>query len=90
MNQTLFCQKYKKEIKEERELKKCLCRFKHRGVCGICPNLIDLRTRKPLYEILFKNDTKERDFWETVNEKWLSLKKAIKEIEGRNLNVFQI
>ena len=75
---------------KEEELKKCLCRFKHRDICGICPCLIDLNTGKPLYKVLFKKNSEKRDFWEISNQKWTRLMKAVKKIEKEGVVVFNV
>ncbi|RLI97149.1 MAG: hypothetical protein DRP00_04440 [Candidatus Aenigmatarchaeota archaeon] len=84
----LYCKKYRKLLEEE-ELKKrnCLCKFRHQGKCGICPNVIDLLTNKPYYKVLFSDNgsDKEEDYWTRRNKEWRSFIDGLKKLDPSDM-----
>lgn len=88
--QIFYCKKYQtllngKKIRE----RNCLCKFKHNGRCGICPNVIDLLTNKPLYKVLFAKNGSDNgeteDYWSRKNQEWRRMIETFKNLEPKEM-----
>ena len=87
--QILYCKKYQTLLNEKKiREKNCLCKFKHNGQCGICPNVIDLLTNRPLYKILFSkkasdngSDRETEDYWTKKNREYFQMITKMRQLD---------